>query len=230
MKVMFWNLMRLGATTTDVRKEAIEYMTKNRLAPDLALFCELLAGATDIPAQNVSYRKENPYQLCYGAMDGAGNSVDLVRYAPDANDDYKAAGFSGGNNFKQLCDRAPAHVGKFAGVDLYVIHAPANHEAALKVMSFLVAGLVKHHGANPWMVIGDLNVPPEVLQDSPVKPGGNDMGDYILESGARTHWSKRTDRTLDYAVCNFVDQAEIASIWVSPRRNPSDHIPIVVTW
>lgn len=227
---MFWNLQRLGATTGDARLAAIEYVYRHRLNCDVMLFCELLAGAGWPPGQNITYRKTNPYQLCYGAMDDDSDSIDLGRFTPVSTPEYRAAGFPGGNNFTQLCDRAVAYVGVWGGAHMYLMHAPANHASALRVLSFLVCDLVARHGIYRWIVIGDLNVPPDVLQASPAMPGGRPMGEFILESGVRTHWSRRTDRTLDYTLCNFGDHAWIDSIWISPRRNPSDHIPVVITY
>lgn len=240
-KVMFWNMQRVGKTTPAERHRLMQGVRKARAKAGRMFCCELLAGSTDIVAQNLTYRKKNAYQLCYGAQLEDGTNIPLELYLPTRTPAYAAAGEKGGNDFRQLCDRAVGRVpGLVDGVVMYIFHAPASNNAR-KAVSFLVCDLVAKHGGlvsqNPtaqrWMVLGDFNITPEKLKKSRVGLTSGTIGDYILAGTVPTHPGWTRDNTLDYALCNYIDTVPapvITPVRLSPRLNPSDHRPFTVTY
>jgi hypothetical protein len=234
---MFWNMQRLGKTTAQERTRAMQTIRKTRVQPGRMFCCELLAGSTDLRAQNLTYRKKNAYQLCYGAQLEDGTNIQLQLYVPQASQAYRDAGYKGGNDFTQLCDRAVGYAGRADGVELFIFHAPASNNA-VKTVSFLVSHLVERYGGpvsqNPaaqrWMVLGDFNVTPDKLKKSKVPLPWDE---YILAGAVPTHPSRTRDSTLDYALCNYVNtipRPTIVPVRISPRLNPSDHRPFQVTF
>ena len=110
-----------------------------------------------------------------------------------------------------------------------------------QAVAFLACHLNYTYKNKAWLVIGDLNVEPEDLVKVPV---GIDLSGLILNTGEKTHIGKLRrirkarggevgllqgrDTELDYALCNFKNNARIARIRCSPRHHGSDHYPIVV--
>lgn len=223
-KIAFWNVQRLGAGTDAGRKAVLTSLAANWKKPDAHSYCELLTSCDWPPPQNMTYRKENDHQLCYGALKQNGASFLLGKVTPEATDGYRDAGYKGGNDFTQLADRALAKVGKIGGAQVYVIHAPASNNA-VKVMSFIAASLNATHGTDAWLVVGDFNVEPEVLAE---QNPGIEINDLIRASGSNTHYSKANNswKELDYALANFP-----VKVWAA---NPSgwyphsDHSPILL--
>jgi hypothetical protein len=229
MKLLFWNVRHLGAGTDEDRKAALKTVFEG-VDPDCALFCELTTTSTYPQYQNLTYRKENPHQLCYGALvpKGDGTLQDFIfpgifpAYATDA---YKAAGFKGGNDFTQLSDRAIASMGQIgpAKVNAYVFHAPGG--AGQKAVAFAACSLNDHHKAKPWILLGDLNVEPSKLLASGV---GINLGDLVRPTAEPTYLGKKRDKFYDYALSNF--PVKVARLRKDPRFHGSDHYPIVIEW
>lgn len=226
MKILFWNLRRLGEGSDDGRKAAINQVRKSA-APDFTLLCELVSTCTYPPATNLSYRKPNAYQLCYGCIDSKGDFIEITRELPLVTDEYRQAGFKGQNDFSQLADRALGYVGQLEdGTHVYMLHAPAGSSSAKKAVSFVACWLHSLYGANErWILIGDLNVEPDALEASNV---GIMLEDYIIEPAEPTYIGRNKDKTLDYALANF--EATVVRARVSPRFHGSDHYPIIVEW
>lgn len=227
MKLVFWNVQRLGGGTPQARRQVIEDLVAKRVKPDYAIFCELLQNIDFPTPYNLTYRRENPRQLCYGCIDTNGNSYQLKSYTPSATDDYKKAGFKGGNDFKQLADRSVAYFAKVGGVDVYAIHAPAGKGSAQKAMSFVACDLNQSFVNKPWLLLGDFNVEPNILASSKV---GIDLSSITAAPNEPTKIGKRRDRTLDYVLCNFVGSVSVSRVRCSPRTVGSDHYPILVEW
>jgi hypothetical protein len=225
MRIMFWNLRHLGAGTDEFRKKAIKTVYDG-LKPDYALFCELVTTSTFPAPVNLTYRLQNPYQLCYGCLDSAGNNFGLTRSVPTVTDVYKEANFKGGNDFTQLADRALGYVGIVGGAHLYVLHAPSGGGSARKAVSFAACYLDETWGNTAkWVMIGDLNVEPSPLALSPV---GIELGGLIMDPEVTTYIGPTKDKTFDYAMANF--DVSVGRARVSPRSHGSDHYPVYAEW
>ena len=240
MKIGFWNVERLSDGTDKDRKAAIKKVFRG-ISPDYALFCELTTQCKFPKPWPLTYRKQSSSLLCYGCLDKDLDDIVLEAYLPDVTDDYRNANRKGGTDFRSLADRAVGHLGNVAGVEVFVIHAPAGSSSAQKAVAFLACHLNYTYKNKAWLVIGDLNVEPEDLVKVPV---GIDLSGLILNTGEKTHIGKLRrirkarrgevgllqgrDTELDYALCNFKNNARIARIRCSPRHHGSDHYPIVV--
>lgn len=225
MKILFWNVQRLGHGTPQERKDAFTYLYEKRVKPDLALFCELLPGGGFPKPNNLTYRRESIYQLCYGCLDENFADVPLASYTPDSTAEYQQAAFKGGNYFPNLVDRSVGYLGNHGGVEMYVFHAPATSGSARRAMSFLACDLDLKHGLHPWLVIGDFNVEPDRLSLTDV---GIELSCLVASPSEPTKISAKGDKTYDYVLCNFIDDVKVARIRCSPRTMGSDHYPILV--
>jgi hypothetical protein len=227
-RIAFWNLQRLGAGTDAVRRRALTTLT-SYWDPDLVLTCELTTRCAYPRAQNLTYRLENPRQLCYGALDDNDAEVTLDIDTPDLTADYRAAGFKGGTNFGKLADRALGLSDPVAGipnVKVFVIHAPAGSSSAKKVMAYVASGLNQRYGAGQeWIVVGDFNVTPPVLGAVPVPH----VRSLIKRSLSPTHYYARTRKSseLDYALSNIPDLT-VRTMRRTRWGNFSDHAPILL--
>jgi hypothetical protein len=233
-KIFFWNVKRLGKGSDQARTTAIKTVIKG-VSAERYLFCELTRQCGFPAPQNLTYRKEDDKQLCYGCLNAASQTVELDEITPLVTDAYKKGGYKGGNNFRELTDRAVGHAGNVSGVEIYVIHAKARASEAEKVMTFLACYLDDLYKATPWLVIGDFNVIPEKLRRSQVGINVSDLLRYTRVSeptfiGKLSELGRsRVRKRLDYALTNIAD-ARVSRIRCSPRLHNSDHFPIVAEW
>lgn len=227
-RLTFWNVRHLSAGSDDDRKNAIQATLKGCKA-DLMFFSELTTSSVYPAPQNLTYRKTNDHQLCYGCLNSAWNDVPLTRQIPTSTPDYRQGAFKGGNDFTELADRALGYYGTVnaygQNIHIYMIHAPAAKGSAKKVMAFLGCYLDSVHGANPWLLVGDFNVEPDELASAKV---GIQLQDLILAPDEPTKIGKKRDKTYDYALCNFKTHATIKRVRTSARFHKSDHYPIAI--
>lgn len=219
--ITFWNVKRLGQSTDAARAAILSTLSAQWRDPDLKLYCELSTACANPPHQNMTYRRENPSQLCYGAVNAAGASINLTAVRLVASTAYRAAGFTGGNQFDQLADRALAHVGTVGGAEVYMIHAPSGG-GGLEVMSFICSSLAESFPASqPWLVVGDFNVTPDILAAGPVN-----VGPYIRRPGVATFRSHSTGSwaEYDYALANFA--LDVRAMRSQYWYEATDHSPI----
>ncbi|MGJ4788452.1 endonuclease/exonuclease/phosphatase family protein [Leptospira koniambonensis] len=225
-KVFFWNLKRLGAATEDIIQDKIKARTEEN-TPDIVFLCELSTKATFPDPQNLTYRKESAYQLCYGCYKNSDKSKGILqKYTPIATDGYKSAGYKGGNDFTDLADRAVAYYGIVDKAHLYTFHAPSRHDD-VRAMAFLAASLNKLHSRAPWVLIGDFNIDPNLLAKAPV---GINLADLILHTREATH---ERGGILDYVLTNIDKESiklEVRGRFTRELEGLTDHIPILVEW
>jgi hypothetical protein len=217
-KILWWNVQRLGAATAEARKNGLSAMI-GKVQSDMVLLCELVQTSTDPPALNLTYRKIATRQLCYGAIGADSKTPAVSKFKPTWTVEYAAAGFKGGKDFGKLCSRAPGYVQLPDGVHLYFIHAPASSGGGARAVAFIACHLHAHHGDDPWLLVGDMNVEPTVLA---AKHTGINLGDLIKPPNRATHGAKR----LDYALSNMVN----VTVVVEDGAMMSDHEPIVVEY
>ncbi|MFC5699992.1 hypothetical protein ACFPVX_01750 [Cohnella faecalis] len=234
---MFWNLQRLGASTDAEVVTGITAIASAQQA-NAEGYCELTTACTAMTPHNITYRKETSHQLCYSARDYAQlpspivypipTQLALTRIEPESTAAYEQAGYDGGKNFKNLCDRAPAYVGGglIGGVNVFIFHAPAHADSAERAVAFIACYLQDYYTTNPapWLLIGDLNVEPKQLAGSKV---GISLEDYIISSGQPTH---KKGKELDYALTNYPNAIKLKRVHANKRFEYSDHIPIVAVW
>ncbi|GLV54046.1 hypothetical protein KDH_08950 [Dictyobacter sp. S3.2.2.5] len=151
-------------------------------------------------------------------------------FIPEKTDTYKQAGFKGGNDFTNLADRALGFVGNVGGVDVFVLHAPSGGQKngpAAKAVSFLACSLNEEYGANPWLVVGDLNVEPFDLIQARV---GINLVGLIKAPSDPTYIGRKKDKKYDYVLSNVTSGVFVDRIRSSPRGHGSDHYPIIVEY
>jgi hypothetical protein len=222
MKIMWWNVQRLGSTTDPNVIKQIE-TTENSVDPDVSIYCELTtsdaSAFSTIKPYNFTYRKKNTKQLCYGI--GRGNYVP-EEVEPKSTKAYQMAVFKGGNDFSQLVDRKLARITLDDGVAVYFMHAPGSESSGGRATCFVACWLKETYPDTPWILVGDLNAPPE-------KVAGwvPDLNEFIYATGSRTH---RGFKELDWAMANGFDNHEL-TIGIR-RRSPrwSDHWVIVIEY
>lgn len=220
MRLLFWNVQRLGASTDDARRTILGQVLYAR-APDHVALCELTTASTIPMHQNITYRHQNPWQLCYGFFDHNGTTQPLARVNPAAGVGY-AGQFLGGNNFANLVDRALAHAGNIGGYEVYVIHSPAYQTGANRAITFLAHSLATLHGGinvgTPWMVVGDFNVEPHVTSAF--------VQGFILNSGAT--YIGGLPKAYDYVLTNRPGHVGVTTL--IPSGPGSDHLAIEINY
>jgi hypothetical protein len=216
MRLMFWNVQRLGASTDNARRTILSSAMYAQ-APNFVLLCELTTASQIPQAQNITYRRENPWQLCYGAFDSNAQTIMLTRQNPYAGQGY-AGLFDGGNNFANLVDRALAYAGVYNNHHVYVIHSPANQDGAERAITFLTYALNARHNGAYWLVVGDFNVEP---QNTSAYVQG-----HIVNDGAT--FISGVPKAYDYALTNNTANVTVGSL--NPGGLASDHLPIIVTF
>jgi hypothetical protein len=229
-RIAFWNVQRLGAGTDRLRRAGIRTLAA-QWNPDLFLTCELTRACTFPIPQNLTYRRANVRQLCYGALDADEESVELRRDEPDLTDDYRACAFKGGTDFTRLASRALGFaepVVRLGNVDVYVIHAPASMGSARKVMAYIASGIRhRYQAGGNWIVVGDFNLRPGILRAVNIP----NIANLIKSSGQSTHYYRRrgTYSELDYALSNIAG-LRVRALRHTRWRGLSDHGPILLTF
>ena len=225
--ISFWNLQRFGGTTEQQRKTAIR-LTIDPFKPDLELYAELTPKATDLEPQNITHKRKNTSQLCYAAQDNAHKRVKLDKAEPQSTPEYRKLAIKGGNNFMRMrgVNRGLASAGSWNGVDVYTFHAPASKRATA-AMLFVAFHLASKPGTK-WLVVGDFNVTPDVLQPLCAGKGINVV---TPERGRFTHFTRRskTSSTLDYVLTNLPN-VKVTAFLLKEWLGISDHSPIIVKY
>ncbi len=248
VKIGFWNLRRLSGASSE-EKDAYIKSTVKRLGVDIMMMCEVVgddsgddneeesdgdtemtdASPFSIVGQNLSYRKKNPWQLCYSCMDKDGKDVKLVRYEPTASDLYAKFAFKGGNNFSRLVDRGVAHYAMpVASGTLHVLgfHAPANDASATKAVSYVLSHLsenVRDLRGQKWLFLGDMNVEPADFNARTNRTFSN----WMANSGSATYHGWTSDKEYDYGFTN-VSGWEITNYRRTLRAANGDHNPVTI--
>ena len=122
----------------------------------------------------------------------------------------------------------PDVVRTIAGVDVFVIHAPASMASGRKAMAYMAAYMQQRYAAaGQWIVVGDFNVGPGYLGSSGI-PG---LAALIKRSGVATHRNRRSRNgtELDYALTN-IPGLTVRAMRYTRWRNFSDHGPILLEW
>ena len=224
-RLFFWNVRHLSRHSGGVRKRIILRTCRDAQATQ-SFFCELTTQCDFPTPVNLTYRRQNAHQLCYGCLDNHRQdaSYALQHYDPVTTPAYQAANFTGGNNFNALADRAVAYAGTVGNVRIYILHAPAGQNSARKAVAFVACHLnAVYGGATCWLLLGDLNVEPVLLAAARV---GIQLGDLIVPPDQPTLRLKK----YDYALCNFKAGVTVTVLRRSRRLHGSDHAPIVVEW
>jgi hypothetical protein len=96
-------------------------------------------------------------------------------------------------------------------------------------ISFAVCSLEAHHGSDPWILIGDLNIEPQMLYDKSLDVD-IDLEDLISAPDRPTYIGGigGTPSKFDYAINNI--GATVTVIRTSARFHGSDQLPILIEW
>ncbi|WP_160139804.1 endonuclease/exonuclease/phosphatase family protein [Chryseobacterium sp. c4a] len=214
MRILFWNVQRLGWTSDDNRRSIIGNVFYSQ-APDIMLLCELTTASQTPQAQNITYRLQNSSQLCYGATNNDGSLIQLTRINPPVGAGYP--GRPGGNNFANLVDRALAYAGIHNNYHIYVFHAPAYFIGAERAATFLTYALNALHAGQNWLVIGDHNVEPYKLTPF--------VQNHAFQPNTATYIGGMP-KMYDYVLTN--NPANFSLQTIVPGGAGSDHLPIVL--
>lgn len=228
--ISFWNTRRLGRHTDLARAAALTTISAQRHPQaDLNLYCELTTLCLIPQAQNLTYRRPNRWQLCYGARDNNGLDVPLTRYLPGAGAGYVNTGFAGGNYFVALANRAVAYAGNYGGVDVFLFHAPAQAFAATRAMAFVASSLDAQMTYPHWLLIGDFNVTPFALGPTNI---GFQVAQLIRNQNVDTYYNPQTGigSELDYALTNRADVGFGRPMRRLRWMHFSDHAPIFIRY
>lgn len=230
-RIAFWNLQRLGAGTDAARRRGLTTLA-TYWDPDLMLMCELTTRCVYPRARNLTYRRVGSRQLCYGALDDNDTDVRLTADLPPLAPAYSAAGYRGGNNFKNLVNRAlgrAALMATLGNVRVFVIHAPAAAASAARAMAYVAAGIDQRYAGSglQWIVVGDFNVKPQVLGAQPLV--GLNINNLISRPYTPTHYYRPTRKfsEIDYALTN-IRGLTVRSMRLTRWWGLSDHSPILL--
>ena len=241
-----WNQRRSGAGSSKAKTEYCK-ATIRRMKPRVMVATEVTTkkqrtGSFDFSAQNITNRKANPAQLCFGAINGDGNEVKLTPHVPQSTAMYTALNFGGSNLWRNLADRGIGHYRDdvvqnnttLFTVDNFFFHAPsggskgAKPSKAARAISFLLSDLVEHgktNGFNYWIVLGDMNVSPDQFDAWTNKV----FAAYMVRSGQVSFFNRKTSSELDYGFTN-IEGAWLDTYRRSTRATNGDHHPVSLSF
>lgn len=222
MRIVWWNVQRLGATTDDARRLDLDASLGTFYPYDVVILCELTTRCEWPPSLHWNYRRRNTYQLCYGVVEGTGQvEGEPGQYDPALTPCYMSANYIGGNNFRLLVSRTPGLMRMVGSpVPVYFFHAPSGGGGG-RALAYLACDLNARHGANPWLLIGDFNIDPVALA---AQPTGVPLGPFITAPAVATHQS---GSKLDYVLSNNIPGL---TLQVGNGNFASDHQPILVSF
>ncbi|HUC00492.1 MAG TPA: endonuclease/exonuclease/phosphatase family protein [Solirubrobacterales bacterium] len=225
MRIMWWNVKRLGLTTDTARKEGIQNFKKQwSQLPEVVILCELTPAGDYPKPLSYAVSKKTGRQLCYGVVSGDGLSPDpaseiFVPSGPTAS--YLQQKYKFGGSFRNLVKRTPG-VLSVNQVPVYFFHAPARASKAVRPVGYLASYLDELHGTDPWVLLGDFNIEPDQLRTSRI---GGAIAHLIKDPDRPTWHSPTRSKKLDYAISNIPNLV----VSVGLDRGFSDHNPILIS-
>jgi hypothetical protein len=211
MKILFWNVQRLGSGTPTRRKEVFEAVFAEAVVVrdvEYALFCEISASLIASDGNTINKqlmmakrtKKKSSGQLGYAGLTADMTELPLVKADLPSHDEVfgMPSWRKGGNYFDRISKRMVGHVGKLGGRDIYCYHANASALGGMLV-AWAAAHLHQKHKGK-FVLLGDLNAEPGNVQTQ-LQWRKIDPGHFVCATGGSTHNAK-TDlkTTYDYAI------------------------------
>ncbi|MCC4633306.1 MULTISPECIES: endonuclease/exonuclease/phosphatase family protein [Xanthomonas] len=251
MRILFWNVQRLGTGTPGSKQKIMEQVVAEAFHlhnAEFAVLCEVTSdlelGGVAINKQVVTAKrsaKGTKAQLGYAAIDDDLDESILMRFNPPSFRDVFGTSpwKKGGGEFTKQSKRHVACLGDLNGISLYVYHANASGKAAFLVGWVAEALHQLHNGS--FVLMGDLNCEPAALILA-MQESGSDLNFFNVAFNGNTHNAKiGVSKVYDYAVSgsNVATNVEVLNIApavanfsqsINPLDDISDHCPIIVTF
>ena len=249
MKLLFWNVQRLGRSTPNLRGGVVEGVVAHAFQDhhvDLVVLCEM-SGSTHLG--DVAVNKQlnvirrgatrGAAQLGYAAISDDLNEVAIQRFElPSFSDTFgRPIHRKGGNAFTRHTKRFVGHLGDFAGVNVYVYHANASAKGAFLVA--WVAAALDLEDDGDFLLVGDLNSTPQAVRTQ-MQFVGLDPDTFEFGWDQPTHNAHKPPATkvYDWAIGGFSIVPGVTTLDIggfvqgafgadAPANMP-DHLPIVV--
>jgi hypothetical protein len=245
----FWNLYRLGGSSSEEKKFIIEGALAqifNDHAAECAFLCEVtgdvqLGGAAVGKQLYAATRKTG--QLAYAAFNDDMTAHDLEK--ADIIDFVDVFGGDpikkGGKLFSKQSKRPVAYAGDVGGVHIFIYHANASAKSAF--LTAWVAESLNIDTQGNFVLAGDLNCEPLEFDTwmHHCTDGSNHHTNFQRASGGLTHNAKTgLAKTYDWAIAGPqvnhvvtvtpVDYGATIGGMGFTTDPRSDHLPIVVSW
>jgi hypothetical protein len=227
MKILFWNVQRVGGTTSEQRNLMFESVIAQfiRDGGDMILLCEVTSdfvlSGNQFEKVGVRPRRTDSLtrqQLGYAAFDRDLNNIpiqieDITRFSVNFEDRIT---FRGGDSFSNQSNR---YVIKIGDENIFLYHSNASYKSQV-----LVPWVANHlsNSYSQFVLIGDLNVNPDEWR--------YEIPNTESVFAGPTHG---VSNTYDYAVFRSGLNATVAKMdsrkfAIEAGISHSDHLPIIV--
>jgi hypothetical protein len=254
MRIVFWNVQRLGGSSPDLKKLLIEGVLAELFKLDVtwALLCEVTSDTKlgQVPIQKQlalvkRSKKKSQSQLGYAWLKKDLSTGQLSRHPIDPLQILMPSGENvriskGGSYFQKLSKRVVAYVGQDqppVGPLVYLYHANASSKAAHLVTQAVATCVedVDKTAALGFLLVGDLNCEPLSLSSYLEVNLKDRAGEVDVAHGGKTHNARTGLNTIyDYAVHSSNLMCEVAAFDIQHamknfgKKNLPDHLPILV--
>ncbi|HEU0077719.1 MAG TPA: hypothetical protein VFQ76_08745 [Longimicrobiaceae bacterium] len=231
MRILFWNVQRLGGGTGELRSAILEGVIASAFYDDnaeAAVLCEVTSGTTlsnaTIDKQiTVAKRttKGSKAQLGYAAIESDLSTMEMEQVLVSDYSDVFGTPVpkKGGNMFDKQSKRFVAFAGTVGGTNLYVYHANASARAPFLV-AWVAEDLRQQDGGN-FVLVGDLNCDPAAVVNALTSQGAN-PAHFHVRNGGNTHNAKKgVSKIYDYAICGVANNNLAVTV-----KNIRPHLPV----
>jgi len=257
MRLLFWNVQRLGGNSPELKQILIEGVMEEAFRMDVEwiLLCEITSDTefSEVPIQKQlaigkQKSRKSTAQLGYAWITSSREGGELQPQMIDPMVVYSPSGDNvrmskGGKYFEKISKRTVAYVGQDQGpngVNIFMYHANASGKA-LRLVTQVVSTCVNDTdgcGALGFLLVGDLNCDPTALQSwlkvNLTKNEYKSVG-VAWDKQQYTHNARQgATRTLDYCVHSSNLTCEVKALPLDgvmqnfERENFPDHHPILV--
>jgi hypothetical protein len=253
MRILFWNVQRLGSGSGELKKAIIEGVLAEafRLDVEWALLCEV-TSSTSLGDASVDKqlsvvkrsKKKSAAQLGYAWIKSDLSTGTLQKLDVEGGTMLRPSGenvrvVKGGGTFAVQSKRRVAYVGQVGapvGPRVYMYHSNASDKAAPLVASAVKTCLDDAPGG--FVIVGDLNCEPLVLKSTlQVNLAAEEYGGLDVAYDTNTHNAREgLSHVYDYAVYSDDFYCEVKTLDIThvlhghnvDKKDIPDHLPILV--